>query len=658
MKKNSYNILLAVLGLSLAMATASCSEDIYTGGTSDTDVVRIATATVGTPTRATAGATAFAEGDAIRLSASADGSDAATYTLGTDGWSSTAPLVWGSTLPVTYYAAYPATATTGSFTLPTDQSNGTAEANYMTASKKVSEKCALSLTFTHKTAQVIVKIASRAVGNEGALTDAVIRSPHSEYAGGTATGNAVSITPQTALGTATGEEARYTALILPGTANGFNLFTVKVGGKEVAFTTNIAFEENHIYEYTLTIGTDRITLADFTVKDWVERNDQTGSMTPQWDGQAADSYAGGDGSKNNPYQIANAAQLALYAQEVNSGKIVYNKYAILTSDIDLGGSNWTPIGTESNQFYSYFDGQGHTIRNLSITQSEITDVASGYTAGLFGYVVNASIRNLTVQHTVINISTTRNLWRIGVIAGYVGTTDQSTATIDNCHVEDAEITYVEDQSYETAIGGIAGIALATNYPSPITFSRCTVNDITVNSNSTSGDMPSGGILGRLNNGQAKIYACSASGTLTGRNTGGLVGNNYGSLLAASGCYADCTLNGNTSAAIAILSKNVGSAAVPIIQWSYLAGLQSDALRKGVDPRTDNKSYPSMEEECHLVTDYSEVYAIVANEANTTTFTVDGTTYNVKDCWKNNVSTPPHPESEQGRNHNRINNITI
>ncbi len=640
MRKNNPNTLFAALALSLALTAASCSEDIYTGGASGTDAVQIANATVGTPTRATADAAAFAEGDAIRLSVSADGSDAATYTLGTDGWSSTAPLVWGSTFPVTYHAAYPETATTGSFTLPADQSNGTAEANYMTASAEVSEKKALSLDFTHKTAQVIVKIASRAVGNEGTLTDAVIRSPHSGYANEKVTGSEVAITPQTASQTAAGEEARYMALVLPGTADGFKLFSVKVGGKEVAFTTDIVFEKNHIYEYTLTVGEDRVTLAGFTVKDWEEAKGPTASMTPQWDGQAADSYAGGDGSKNNPYQIANAAQLALYAREVNSGKIVYNKYAVLTSDIDLGGSNWTPIGTESNQFYSYFDGQGHTIRNLSITQSEITDVASGYTAGLFGYVVNASIRNLTVQHTVINISTTRNLWRIGVIAGYVGTTDQSTATIDNCHVEDAEITYVEDQSYETAIGGIAGIALATNYPSPITFSRCTVNDITVNSNSTSGDMPSGGILGRLNNGQAKIYACSASGTLTGRNTGGLVGENYGSLLAASGCYANCTLKGNTSAAIAILSKNFGSAAVPIIQWSYLAGLQSDALRKGVDPRTDNSSYPTKEDECHLVTDYSEVYAIVANPANTTTFTVDGTTYNVKDCWQDNGNTLP------------------
>ncbi len=639
MRKNEHNTLFAAVALSLVLATVSCSEDIYTGGTPGTDAVRIATATVGTPTRATADAAAFAEGDAILLSASADGSDAATYTLGKDGWSSTAPLVWGSSLPVTYYAAYPETATTGSFTLPTDQSNGTAEANYMTASTKASGKEALSLAFTHKTAQVVVKIASRAAGNEGTLTDAVIRSPHSGYAGGEATGDAVAITPQTVSDAAAGEEARYTALVLPGTEEGFNLFSVKVGGKEVMFTTDIAFEENHIYEYTLTVGTDRVTLAGFTVKDW-ETKDLTASMTPQWDGQAADSYAGGDGSKNNPYQIANAAQLALYAQEVNSGNMRSNKYAVLTSDIDLGGSNWTPIGNETNKFYSSFDGQGHTIRNLSITQSEITDVASGYTVGLFGYVMNASIRNLTVQHAVINVSTTKNRYRIGVIAGYVGTSSQSTATIDNCHVEDAEITYVEDQNYETAIGGLVGVALAANYPSPITFSRCTVNDITVNSNSTSGNMPSGGILGELDQGQAKIYACSASGTLTGRNTGGLVGNNYGSLLAASGCYTDCTLKGNTSAAIAILSKNVGAAAVPIIQWSYLAGLQSDALRKGVDPRTDNKLYPSKEEGCSLVTDHSEVYAIVANPANETTFTVDGTTYNVKDCWQDNGNALP------------------
>lgn len=43
-------------------------------------------------------------------------------------------------------------ATYNSFTLPTDQSDGTADANYMTASVEAQERTALSLAFAHKTA--------------------------------------------------------------------------------------------------------------------------------------------------------------------------------------------------------------------------------------------------------------------------------------------------------------------------------------------------------------------------------------------------------------------------------------------------------------------------------------------------------------------------
>lgn len=632
-------ILYAFCCLALSGCLTACSEDLSgNAAPSGDNRVSIASATVGTATRAAADATEFQINDKISLSADADGTNAATYTFQeADGWNSTDPLAWGNTFPVTYYAAYPATATYNDFALPIDQSNGTADANYMTAHAEVSEKKALSLAFAHKTAQVIVKITSRATGNEGVLTNAVIRSPHSKYVGGTATGDAVGITPQTASETEAGEEPCYTALVLPGTADRFKLFSANVGGKEVSFTTDIAFVANRIYVYTLTIGTDRVTLAGFTAKEWTKKY-LDASMTPQWDGQVADKYAGGGGSKDNPYQIATPGQLALFVKEVNEGTIRDNEYLKLTADIDLGGSNWTPIGHDNYKFGSHFDGQGHTIRNLYINQSEITDESYGYSVGLFGEVKeNASIRNLTVENAVINITTTQNQYYIGVIAGNIYAY-KGTAIIDNCHVAGAEITYGENDNFNTSIGGIAGRARSGSYLNSITFSRCTVDDINVRSNSESGDMAAGGILGWVENGQTRIYACSASGTLTGQNSCGLVGVCYnGSLLAASGCYADCTLRGNTSAAISILDM-INSA--PIIQWSYLAGLQSDALREGVEPNRNNGKYPTKEDECHLVADHSKVYGIVADPANETTFIVDGVTYNVRDCWKDNGSDLP------------------
>lgn len=636
MRKNYHNILFAVVVPLFAITMASCSEDVYISGTSDTDAVRIATATVGTQTRAIANDTKFADGDAFRLSTSADGTDAATYTLGTDGWNSTTPLLWGSTFPVTYYAAYPATDTYNSFALPTDQSNGTAEANYMTASVEAQDKTALSLAFAHKTAQVIVKITGCITGNEGALTDAVIRSTHSEYANAAVTGNAVDITPQTASATEAGEEARYTALVLPGTAEEFNLFSVNVGGKEVTFTTDVAFEENHIYEYFLTIGKDRVTLTGFSVKEWTTNNLEA-VMTPQWDGTAADSYAGGSGTKDDPWKIANAAQLAYMGKQLEDGNLRSDQYLQLTADIDLAGANWIPIGLERS-FAGHFDGGGHTIRNMSIDMAEIsTEYTVGDGCGLFANIFGGSqktfICNFTVEDATINVATSNNSTNIGVIAGEISTEPGGECFIDNCHVKNAKVTVNNaGQDVSAWVGGIAAYAWAPNYVSPIIFSRCTVEGLTT---SVTGKVNAGGILGRIENGGAQIFASSATGTLNGNYTGGLVGFQETGRFIASGSYADCTLNGANSAAIVNIST---ISKYPQIIWDYLAGRSADVLRTGGEYVTSRDNYK--EEECHLFTDPSEVYGIVANEANTTTFEVDGTIYNVKDCWQDNGNALP------------------
>ena len=44
-----------------------------------------------------------------------------------------------------------------------------------------------------------------------------------------------------------------------------------------------------------------------------------GAQTPCWDGTVATSYDGGDGTPENPYQIATPEQLALLAQQTNTG---------------------------------------------------------------------------------------------------------------------------------------------------------------------------------------------------------------------------------------------------------------------------------------------------------------------------------------------------
>ena len=99
-------------------------------------------------------------------------------------------------------------------------------------------------------------------------------------------------------------------------------------------------------------------------------NDENG--TDVWDGTTAKKFAGGDGSKDNPYQISNGAELAYLAQQVNSEKIdSEDTFITLTNNIDLNNKAWTPIGiSDSVVFAGTFDGNGHTISGLYIN---ITD---------------------------------------------------------------------------------------------------------------------------------------------------------------------------------------------------------------------------------------------------------------------------------------------
>ena len=62
---------------------------------------------------------------------------------------------------------------------------------------------------------------------------------------------------------------------------------------------------------------------------------------------------------------------------------------ILLNDIDLGGAEWTPIGTSSSPFTGEFNGNGYTVSNFKITTGRAY-------VGLFGYNEGV-IKNLGVE---------------------------------------------------------------------------------------------------------------------------------------------------------------------------------------------------------------------------------------------------------------------
>ena len=176
-----------------------------------------------------------------------------------------------------------------------------------------------------------------------------------------------------------------------------------------------------------------------------------------WDGTSAvtDWYNTAD----TAYFISTPAQLAGLAKLVNDGTSTFEgKTVVLTSDIDLGNKNWTPIGETTTigsfngkRFLGTFEGLGHKISNVTV------NVTSGYqSVGFFGRL-SGKVKNTGFES--LDIKTRENTNNIAV--GSICSILDNGAEIINCYVKNASVGFSTDGSKNpTYLGGISGIALA------------------------------------------------------------------------------------------------------------------------------------------------------------------------------------------------------
>lgn len=296
--------------------------------------------------------------------------------------------------------------------------------------------------------------------------------------------------------------------------------------------------------------------------------------------QAADTSTeepSGNGTAADPYQIGNADQLMWFAEKVNGSTKTSTSSlcAKLTSDIDLAGKEWTPIGCcNSNSDCVYyggtFDGAGHTVSGLTINN------AKKYQA-LFGYVKGGTIQDLTVKGSVsssatsspyaagivsygnpvtiknctneVDVTASAKGYAAGVCAylgtgskmescankgsvsgygdyvgGVAGTVTGSTTTITGCFNHGVVINTGKPGSMNYCTGGIAG-GIATG----VTVERCGNTG-----NITSTLKRTGGIAGSAG---GTINACFNTGTITGiYGVGGIAGDSGTSDAKVAGCY--------------------------------------------------------------------------------------------------------------------------
>ena len=325
------------------------------------------------------------------------------------------------------------------------------------------------------------------------------------------------------------------------TGSGGTVFNGKVTVTPGSTIESGTFNGEVINNGTITGGTFNGTVNNTgTITGGVFNNTVSGSGTIT--GGTFNTPMTGSGTETDPYQISTADQLKLFRDIVNgAGGQTQNRgaYAVLTADIDLNNEPWTPIGPDRDSAYTgTFDGQGHTVKNLSVT----VNVQPGR-AGLFGCVKDGTIRKLTVAGSV---SCTANQGWCGGIAGYA-----MDETIENC----ASLCTVSCTGIDARVGGIVGLV---DYNSRTLIIRDCYNIGKITGRSDNGSGDAGGICGFYMNG--KISNCY--------NVGEITGSGYVSKIAVSAyndsrptnCYylsdTDTDLNGTAKTAAEFANGDV------------------------------------------------------------------------------------------------------
>lgn len=230
-------------------------------------------------TRVTDDGTAFTDGDNIRVqNMNRAEKNLATYTYSesTGKWNTSDALYWGVQPTNTFNAWYPATSAYNSFTIPTDQTAGTATADWMTATTTANRADGVvNLYFNHNLAKVTITIDKWE--NEYLENERVISSLElSSLSGVMSYDSTLSGDNQAKWVKTYTKDANksFVAIIAPGTyASATNIMQVYVNGSAtplaVKTPSNLTLEAGKAYRFKLTIGKDLATItSSVTVGDW------------------------------------------------------------------------------------------------------------------------------------------------------------------------------------------------------------------------------------------------------------------------------------------------------------------------------------------------------------------------------------------------------
>ncbi|MBN2211730.1 MAG: carboxypeptidase regulatory-like domain-containing protein [Sedimentisphaerales bacterium] len=233
---------------------------------------------------------------------------------------------------------------------------------------------------------------------------------------------------------------------------------------------------------------------------------------------------GGDGSEASPWLIQDFTDFQEFADDSD----YWDDYSRLETDIDLTGITYTDAviapdisassGFQGVAFTGSYDGNGHTILNLTISGV----ISNNWYLGLFGKIaVNSSISNLGIVNC--DISGKEGSYWVGGMVGYI-----DGGSLNNCYV-------TGNISGDYRVGGLIGGQWGGEINSCCVFTN-------VNSGSNSEDI--GALMGW--NDCSSTSNCYSKGSVTAGDSshriGGLMGTNIGTV---TNCYSATSVHGGT-----------------------------------------------------------------------------------------------------------------
>ena len=196
------------------------------------------------------------------------------------------------------------------------------------------------------------------------------------------------------------------------------------------------------------------------------------------------------------YQIGSAQDLLAFSNVVKTN--TPNANAVLTADIDMSGQTWVKIGWDydGQRFCGTFNGQGHRIKNLTITNG-------GDKIGLFGCVKNGTIKNLIIDSSCSISGET-------YVAALIGCCQKTSHDTDGTFVVNIENVGVECNVTGTGANVSAFVGCNFNGDIQIQIRNC------YNTGIISGNRESGIFSGWFgNNGDTRVTNCWNTGKLIG-----------------------------------------------------------------------------------------------------------------------------------------------